>query len=102
MTKKDIKLTFKKKLAFQCHLKKHSQLSKAIRKNVTGSFKQTFMAYYVLMDDLNRGSNDKIHKYDGSKARSRMVPYHEESINSVPISDVPKDLHRNDITKIFR
>lgn len=45
---------------------------------------------------LYRGSDDRIHKYGGSKAGSRVVPYHEESQDSVPVSDVSKDLHRND------
>ncbi|CAJ1943964.1 unnamed protein product [Sphenostylis stenocarpa] len=45
---------------------------------------------------LNRSSDDRIHKYGGSKAGSRVVPYHEESQDSVPVSVVPKDLYRND------
>ncbi|XP_017420389.1 TORTIFOLIA1-like protein 4 isoform X2 [Vigna angularis] len=45
---------------------------------------------------LYRGSDDRIHKYGGSKAGSRVVPYHEESQDSFPVSDVSKDLHRND------
>ncbi|RDX95449.1 TORTIFOLIA1-like protein 3, partial [Mucuna pruriens] len=45
---------------------------------------------------LNKSSEDKIQKYGGSKAGSRVVPYHEESEDSVPVSIVTKDLHRND------
>ncbi|XP_061360288.1 TORTIFOLIA1-like protein 3 [Gastrolobium bilobum] len=39
--------------------------------------------------------DDKIQKYGGSKAGSRVVPYHEDSEDSVPVPDVTKDL-RND------
>lgn len=45
---------------------------------------------------LNRSSDDRIQKYGGSKAGARVVPYHEESQDSVPVSIVTKDLHRND------
>jgi len=45
---------------------------------------------------LYRGSDDRIHKYGGSKAGSRVVPYHEESQDSVPVSGVSKDLRRSD------
>ncbi|TKY55151.1 Microtubule-associated protein TORTIFOLIA1 [Spatholobus suberectus] len=45
---------------------------------------------------LNKSSEDKIQKYGGSKAGSRVVPYHEESQDSVPVSIVTKDFHRND------
>ncbi|KAK7330433.1 hypothetical protein VNO77_24627 [Canavalia gladiata] len=45
---------------------------------------------------LNKSSDDKIQKYGGSKAGSRVVPYHEEVQDSAPVSVVTKDLHRND------
>ncbi|KAG5056662.1 hypothetical protein GLYMA_05G032600v4 [Glycine max] len=46
---------------------------------------------------LNKSSEDKIQKYGGSKAGSRVVPYQEdESQDSVPVSIVSKDLQRND------
>ncbi|KAK7389012.1 hypothetical protein VNO78_23843 [Psophocarpus tetragonolobus] len=45
---------------------------------------------------LNKSSDDKIQKYGGSKAGSRVVPYQEESQDSVPVSIDTKDLHRND------
>lgn len=54
-----------------------------------------------MVDDLYRGSNDKTHKYCGSKVGYHMVPCYEESLNLVPISDVPKDPYRNDIVKIY-
>ncbi|XP_020203483.1 TORTIFOLIA1-like protein 3 [Cajanus cajan] len=45
---------------------------------------------------LSKSSDDKIQRYGGSKAGSRVVPYHDESQDSVPASTVTKDLHRND------
>ncbi|KAG5017087.1 hypothetical protein JHK85_023223 [Glycine max] len=46
---------------------------------------------------LNKSSEDKIQKYGGSKAGSRVVPYQEdESQDSVLVSIVSKDLQRND------
>ncbi|KAG4932726.1 hypothetical protein JHK87_046728 [Glycine soja] len=46
---------------------------------------------------LTKSSEDKMQKYGGSKAGSRVVPYHEdESQDSVPVSIVSKDLQRND------
>ncbi|GAU38372.1 hypothetical protein TSUD_209510 [Trifolium subterraneum] len=45
---------------------------------------------------LNKNSDDKMKKHSGSKAGSRVVPYHEESQDAVPVSNVPKDLFRND------
>ncbi|MCI21145.1 microtubule-associated protein TORTIFOLIA1-like, partial [Trifolium medium] len=45
---------------------------------------------------LNKNSDDKMKKHGGSKAGSRVVPYHEESQDSVPVSNVPKDLFKND------
>ncbi|XP_045788633.1 TORTIFOLIA1-like protein 3 [Trifolium pratense] len=45
---------------------------------------------------LNKNSDDKMKRHGGSKAGSRVVPYHEESHDSVPVSNVPKDLFKND------
>ncbi|KAK2355680.1 TORTIFOLIA1 protein [Trifolium repens] len=45
---------------------------------------------------LNKNSDEKMEKHGGSKAGSRVVPYHEESQDSVPVSNVPKDLFKND------
>ncbi|KAK2409032.1 TORTIFOLIA1 protein [Trifolium repens] len=45
---------------------------------------------------LNKNSDEKMKKNGGSKAGSRVVPYHEESQDSVPVSNVPKDLFKND------
>ena len=46
---------------------------------------------------LTKSSEDKMQKYGGSKAGSRVVPYQEdESQDSVPVSIVSKDLQRND------
>ncbi|WJX94262.1 hypothetical protein P8452_75699 [Trifolium repens] len=45
---------------------------------------------------LNKNSYEKMKKHGGSKAGSRVVPYHEESQDSVPVSNVPKDLFKND------
>ncbi|MED6150249.1 hypothetical protein PIB30_070569 [Stylosanthes scabra] len=40
--------------------------------------------------------DEKMHKFGGSKAGSRVVPYHEEGQDSVPVSNVTKDQLRND------
>jgi hypothetical protein len=45
---------------------------------------------------LNKNPDEKMKKHGGSKAGSRVVPYHEESQDSVPVSNVPKDLFKND------
>ncbi|OIW17710.1 hypothetical protein TanjilG_29060 [Lupinus angustifolius] len=45
---------------------------------------------------FNKNPDDKIQKSGGSKTGSRVVPYHEESQNSVPVSNVSKDLIQND------
>ncbi|CAJ2664433.1 unnamed protein product [Trifolium pratense] len=45
---------------------------------------------------LNKNSDDKMKRHGGSKAGSRVVPYHGESHDSVPVSNVPKDLFKND------
>lgn len=45
---------------------------------------------------LNKNSDDKMKKHGGSKAGSRVVPYHEETQDSVPVNNVPKDLPRSD------
>ncbi|KEH31865.1 microtubule-associated TORTIFOLIA-like protein [Medicago truncatula] len=41
---------------------------------------------------LNKNSDDRIKKHGGS----RVVPYHEESQDSVPVNNVSKDLFKND------
>ncbi|XP_057763566.1 TORTIFOLIA1-like protein 3 [Arachis stenosperma] len=40
--------------------------------------------------------DEKMHKFGVSKAGSRVVPYHEEGQDSVPVSNVTKDQLRND------
>ncbi|WJX88574.1 hypothetical protein P8452_70646 [Trifolium repens] len=45
---------------------------------------------------LNKNSDDKMKKHGGSKAGSRVVPYHEDCQDSVPVSNVPKDLFKHD------
>ncbi|OIW18366.1 hypothetical protein TanjilG_31506 [Lupinus angustifolius] len=45
---------------------------------------------------FNKTSDDKIQKFGGSKAGSRVVPYHEESQDSFPVRNVTKDLVKND------
>ncbi|KAJ1439003.1 HEAT, type 2 [Sesbania bispinosa] len=58
--------------------------------------KNRFLKPEVKRALFNKNTDDKIRKYGGSKAGSRVFPYHEESQDSVPVSDVSKDLHRND------
>ncbi|KAE9601455.1 hypothetical protein Lal_00023799 [Lupinus albus] len=41
-------------------------------------------------------SPDKMQKFGGSKTGSHVVPYHEENQNSVPVSNVSKDILKND------
>ncbi|TKY73446.1 Microtubule-associated protein TORTIFOLIA1 [Spatholobus suberectus] len=45
---------------------------------------------------FDKNPDDKMHKFGGSKAGSRVVPCSEESQDSGPVSNVTKDLHRND------
>ncbi|XP_058762444.1 TORTIFOLIA1-like protein 3 [Vicia villosa] len=45
---------------------------------------------------LNKNSDDRIKKYSGSKAGSRVVPYHDESQNSAPVSNVAIDLFKKE------
>lgn len=45
---------------------------------------------------FKKNPDDKIQKYGGSRAGSRVVPYQEESQDSVPVGNVGKDLIRND------
>ncbi|RDY07037.1 TORTIFOLIA1-like protein 3, partial [Mucuna pruriens] len=45
---------------------------------------------------FDKNSDDKIHKFGGSKAGSRVVPCSDESQDSGPVCNVTKDLHRND------
>jgi hypothetical protein len=45
---------------------------------------------------LNKNPDEKMKKHGGSKAGSRVVPYHEDSQGSVPVSNVPNDLFKND------
>lgn len=45
---------------------------------------------------LNKNSDDRIKKHGGSKAGSRVVPYHDESQSSAPVSNVAKDLFKKD------
>ena len=45
---------------------------------------------------FSKNPDEKMQKFGGSKAGSRVVPYHEESQDSVPVSNVTKDLIRND------
>lgn len=45
---------------------------------------------------LHKNPDDRIKKHGGSKAGSRVVPYHEESQDSVPDSNVSKDLFKNE------
>lgn len=96
---KDIKLAFKKKIAFQCNPDKHPKFLK--HKYGGSKARSHMMKQRSMVDDLYRGSNDKTHKYCGSKVGYHMVPCYEESLNLVPISDVPKDPYRNDIVKIY-
>lgn len=44
----------------------------------------------------SKNPDERKHKFGGSKTGSRVVPCHEESQDSVTISNVAKDLHRND------
>ncbi|KAL5064711.1 hypothetical protein RYX36_026448 [Vicia faba] len=45
---------------------------------------------------LNKNSDDRIKKHSGSKAGSRVVPYHDEIQNSAPVSNIAKDLFKKD------
>lgn len=45
---------------------------------------------------LSKNPDDKMRKFGGSKNGSRVVPCDEESENSVAISNVTKDCHKND------
>ncbi|XP_020235404.1 TORTIFOLIA1-like protein 3 [Cajanus cajan] len=45
---------------------------------------------------FDKNSDDKMHKFGGSKAGSRVVPCSEESEDSGPVCNVTKDLPRND------
>ncbi|KAK7304566.1 hypothetical protein VNO77_42447 [Canavalia gladiata] len=45
---------------------------------------------------FDKNPDDKMHKFGGSKARSRVVPCSEESQDTGPVCYVTKDLHRND------
>ncbi|WVZ11662.1 hypothetical protein V8G54_016192 [Vigna mungo] len=78
--KEDIKLAFKKTLAFQCHPNKHPKFLKD--KYGESKARSHMMKQTSIVDDLYRCSNDKTHKYCGSKAGS----CHEESLNLVPVS----------------
>ncbi|XP_027330850.1 TORTIFOLIA1-like protein 3 [Abrus precatorius] len=58
--------------------------------------KSRFLKPEMKRAPLNKNSDVKIQKYGGSKAGSRVVPYHEESQDTGPVSIVTKDLHRSD------
>lgn len=45
---------------------------------------------------LNKNSDDRIKKHGGSKAGSRVVPYHDEIQNPALVSNVAKDLFKKD------
>ncbi|QCE13849.1 HEAT protein [Vigna unguiculata] len=44
---------------------------------------------------FEKNSDDKMHKFGGSKAGSRVVPCSEENQDSGPVCNVPKDVPRN-------
>lgn len=45
---------------------------------------------------FDKNPDDKMHKFGGSKAGSRVVPCSEKSQDSGPVCNVSKDLHKND------
>lgn len=45
---------------------------------------------------LDKNPDDKMHKFGGSKVGSHVVPYSEESQDSVPVYNITKDLHKNE------
>lgn len=45
---------------------------------------------------FGKNTDDKIHKFSGSKTGSRVVPCDEENHDSVAVSNTAKDQHRND------
>ncbi|KAJ1421779.1 Armadillo-type fold [Sesbania bispinosa] len=58
--------------------------------------KSRFLKLEMKRPLFDKNPDDKMHKFGGSKAGSRVVPYSEERQDSNPVCNVTKDLHLND------
>ncbi|XP_061373518.1 TORTIFOLIA1-like protein 3 [Gastrolobium bilobum] len=58
--------------------------------------KSRFLKSEIKRALFDKNPDDKMHKFGGSKAGSRVAPCSEESQDSVPVCNVTKDVHRNE------